>query len=66
MSPGYTQPSRVSVTEKKADMGWVRNGGIVAVVGVLIGMVSSLGIFNWLTIIGIGIIIYGFVKGSRA
>lgn len=50
--------------KKEPNTQLVRNGAIVAAVGFIIGLISSSGVFNWITLIGIGLVIYGYVKGK--
>lgn len=52
--------------KKEPNMQLVKNGAIVAAIGLIIGLVSSLGVFNWITLIGIGVVIYGYAKGKPA
>jgi len=68
-SAPITNPTAISDSPaiqsgKKPDMGWVRNGGITAGVGILIGLVSHLGLFNIITLAGIVIVAIGFMKGK--
>lgn len=61
-------PSSPAIQQgKQPDMGWIRNGAITAGVGVLLGVLySPLGIFNLITLVGVVLIIVGFVKGRPA
>jgi hypothetical protein len=51
--------------ERRADMVWVRNGAIAIGVGILLAMLfSSMGLFNIITLLGIMVVIAGYVKGK--